>query len=139
MPGRVVEVFPLPDPGAWATWDRKVYTTKVKLDDTQRQKVLRLGMTASVEILINELENVLTVPIPAVLHFSGKALISVRKPDGTFERRPVTLGDASDRAVEVKQGLKAGELVALHPAYLLSEQEKKEYHTSPTQPASIQK
>jgi multidrug efflux pump subunit AcrA (membrane-fusion protein) len=139
MPGKVVEVFPLPDPVAMASWDRKVYTTKVQLDGSQNQKGLRLGMTASVEILINELNNVLAVPIQSVLQLHGKHQVAVRKADGTFERRPVALGDANDRLVEVKQGLRAGEFVALNPADLLSEQERREYQPPPGQPRSNQK
>ena len=37
----------------------------------------------------------------------------VRKPDGTFERRPVETGLADDRFVTITRGLGAGEPVAV--------------------------
>ena len=134
LPGLVVRVAPLPDPGVMATWDPKVYTTIVRLMDNQQG--LRPGMTAKVEILINDLDNVLTVPIQAVLHLDGNDVVLIKKPEGPFERREVILGERSDKLIEVKNGLASGELVTLNPFALLSESEKRQLPSSPAQPAA---
>jgi hypothetical protein len=134
MPGLVVTVSPLPDPVAMASWDTKVYTTIVRL--MENQPGLRPGITAQVEILINELDNVLTVPIETVLHFEGKPHVTVKKPDGSFERREVALGETSDNLVEVKNGLKSGELVVLNPVALLRDSEKRQMNRTPQPPAA---
>src|SRR3954470_2239738 len=55
---------------------------------------LRPGMTAEVEILVTELDNVLSVPIQALLLFDDKTHVAVKKPDGGIEWREVTLGAA---------------------------------------------
>jgi HlyD family secretion protein len=136
LPGLVVRVAPLPDPGAMATWDPKVYTTIVRLMDNQQG--LRPGMTARVEILINELDNVLTVPVQAVLHFDGRDQVSVKKPDGTFERREVITGEMSEKLIQIKDGLGSGDVVALNPFALLSETEKRQLQSTPAQPAARQ-
>ncbi len=138
FPGRVLTgvvqlVYPLPD----ATWygdgpPMRVYTTLVRIEDAFPG--LRPGMTADVEIPIVELDNVLTVPVGAVLHFDDKDHVAVRMPGG-FEWREVTLGESDNASVEVKQGLKAGESVILDPAALMSEKERREKLAAPTRPA----
>jgi hypothetical protein len=77
-------------------------------------------MTAQVEILVTQLENVLSVPVQAVLTYDNKDHIAVKKPDGVVELREVALGLANDESVEVKQGLKNGEVVMLNPRDLLN-------------------
>jgi HlyD family secretion protein len=134
LPGLVVRVAPLPDPGAMATWDPKVYTTIVRRMDNQQG--LRPGLTAKVEILINDLDNVLTVPIQAVLHLDGNDVVLIKKPEGPFERREVILGERSDKLIEVKNGLASGDLVTLNPFALLSESEKRQLPSSPAHPAA---
>ena len=39
----------------------------------------------------------------------------MKKPDGGFEWREVTLGVANETLVEVRQGLESGESIALDP------------------------
>ena len=51
----------------------------------------------------------------SVLQLDGKDRVAVKKADGGFEWRDVTVGDANDAEFEVKQGIKPGEQVALDP------------------------
>ena len=86
---------------------------------------LRPGMSAQVEILVTELDNVLSVPVQAILQFRGKDYVFVKDGD-TFRREEVTLGISNDQHVEVKQGLKSGDRVAMTPNVLLSDDERRE-------------
>jgi multidrug efflux pump subunit AcrA (membrane-fusion protein) len=88
-------------------------------------------MNANVELIVNELDDVLSVPVSAVVTYDGKDHVAVKKPDGGFEWREVTLGAASDKVVEVRHGIKSGERVALFPLNLLSEEEKRAKHLAP--------
>jgi RND family efflux transporter MFP subunit len=115
LTGVVESVAPLPDPGAQARGIH-VFSTEVKLDDGPGG--LRPGMTAFVKILVGDLDNVLTVPTQAVLHYDGKDHVALKKPGGGFEWREVTLGAKGDKLVEVKEGLQSGESVILDPAAL---------------------
>jgi RND family efflux transporter MFP subunit len=124
LEGTVHSVNPLPDPTNFFQFDAKVYTTFVTIDDPHPG--LRPGMSAQVEILVAELDNVLSVPIKAVLSFDGKDHVAVKKPDGGFDWREVTLGMTNDKLIEVKQGLQGGERVSLDPLALMSEAEKRE-------------
>src|SRR5262249_3801628 len=89
LAGVVGDVAPLPNPTNF--FDRgKVYSTRVKID--KGPAGLRPGMTAQVEIVVAERDNVLRVPAEAVLRYDDKDHLAVKKPDGTFERREVVLG-----------------------------------------------
>jgi cobalt-zinc-cadmium efflux system membrane fusion protein len=58
----------------------------------------------------------LAVPHSAVARVGTQAFVFVRKPDGSFDRRMVTLGRADDRFVEILSGLNEGEPVAMSGA-----------------------
>ena len=76
------------------------------------------------------------VPVQAVLRYEDKDHVTVKKPDGAFEQRVVTLGLSNDKVVEVKQGLKNGEAVALNPFSLMSDEWKRAHPARPAQPAA---
>ncbi len=133
LPATVAAVAPLPDPSAMATWDPKVYTTKVRIEEGL--PALRPGMTAQVEINISELDNVLTLPNGSVVRFDAKDQVAVQQPDGSFAWRAVVLGVSNDVLTVVKSGLKSGDIVALNPATLLSDAQKQQMAASPTAPA----
>jgi multidrug efflux pump subunit AcrA (membrane-fusion protein) len=119
LSGTVSEVAPLPDPVCFFIGFIKTYTTKIQID--KGPAGVRPGMTAQVEILVNDLENVLSVPVEAVVHYDDKDHVAVQLPACGFEWREVTLGLSNERFIEVKQGIWTGESVAIKPDGLLSE------------------
>ncbi len=123
LDGTVIDVAPLPDPNTVFSSDVKVYTTRVKIDNPLPG--LRPGMNAVVTILVDRKENVLSVPVQAIIEYSGKDHLAIRTPNG-FERREVELGATNDKFVEVTKGVTAGTVVALNPLTLISENEKRE-------------
>ena len=128
FPGEVIEgtvesVAPLPDSSSFFSSDVKVYTTQVSID--KPNPALRPGMTAQVEILINEYENVLALPVQAVLQVAGKDAVYLKKGD-EWKRAEVELGDTNDQLIEVKKGLADGDEVALAPMNLLTDSEKRD-------------
>lgn len=122
--GTVVDVAPLPDPNSFFSSDVKVYTTHVSIENGHTG--LRPGMTAQVEILVTRLDNVLSVPVTAVLQYKNENHVAVKKGEDGFEWRDVKLGISNDKLVEVKEGIKGGDLVALNPISLMTEEEKRE-------------
>ena len=71
-------------------------------------------MTSAVEILIDNLTNVLSVPVEAVVEQGDKFYCWV---EGTLvpERRPVILGKSNNTRIEVKDGLAEGDEVLKNP------------------------
>ena len=118
--GVVEAVAPLPDR---TTLDVKVYTTPVAI--TKGNSRFRPGMSARVTILVAELDNVLSVPVQAVVQYDKKYHVAVKTPDGGVDWREVTLGRGNGQVVEVKGGLKTGETVALDPGPLLTEGQRR--------------
>jgi RND family efflux transporter MFP subunit len=123
LTGRVKSVQPLPDPSSWLSSDIKVYTTLVAIE--QSLSALRPGMTAEVTILIDTLDNVLCIPVTAVLPLKGKDYVYLITPEGP-KRTEIKLGATNDILIEVEEGLKEGDLVAMNPHSLLTEEEKNE-------------
>ena len=131
--GEVTEIAPLPDPGNFVMSNIKVYTTKIRIEGKAPQLVP--GLTAKSEVLVVDRDNVLSVPMGAILHFDGKDHVAVKKGEGEFEWREVSLVDSNGEEVEIKEGLKPGEQVVLEPFHLLTEEERQRMLV-PTPPAS---
>ena len=125
LKGRVDSVAPMADAGSWMSSDVKVYTTFVAIEGDTAKLNLRPGMSAMVEILVEELPDVLSVPVQAILQFKNKDSVFVKEGDG-FRRVEVELGTSNDQFVQVKKGLQANDWVAMTPTVLLSEDERRE-------------
>lgn len=91
--------------------DVKEYTAVVTLTNMPREE-LKPGMTAEAKILVGEFANVLMVPLKAVAEQSGKYYTYAKTPEG-LERRGVMIGATNDKMVEIVDGVKEGETVAL--------------------------
>ena len=113
IPAQVKSVARLPNPAdRWLNPDLKVYTTILEFKDEQR--ALKPGMSAEVEILIAELEDVLAAPVQAVAGTVEEPAVYVWTDAGA-ERRPVKLGLASEHFVEIREGVQPGERLLLDP------------------------
>lgn len=95
--------------------DIKEYEAAVLLtDDPEKVSRLRPGLNANLEILVDSRDDVLQCPMQAILTVVGKQFAFVIHGD-KVERRDVEIGQASERMIEVKSGLKEGEQVVLNP------------------------
>lgn len=111
--GRVNFVAPLPDQNSWwANPNLRVYRSEVAIDNPTSE--MRPGMSCSIEILIDELEDVLFVPLQAVTNQRGRNLAFVRKV-GEIETREVEVGPHNNKWVSIASGLREGETVLLTP------------------------
>ena len=115
--GEVLKVAPLPDSQqGFLNPDIKVYATKVSMEGSHDS--VRPGMSAKVEILVDQLDDVLIVPIQAVAIREGKKLCYVMASD-TPQPRVVSTGAFNDTFVEIISGLEEGEQVLLNPPLLI--------------------
>lgn len=115
--GRVERVAPLPDSeNRWLNPNLKVYMTDVAISGEHPE--IKPGMSAQVKIIINELKDVLTIPLHAVTTRGDERICFVMTSSGP-KPRTVETGDYNDKFIEVKKGLKEGEKVVLNIAPLL--------------------
>jgi membrane fusion protein (multidrug efflux system) len=75
---------------------------------SNRDGLLRPGMSANVSVVLSARENALTVPNEAVVVQSGQTLVYVVQPDSSVAPRPVTLGLRQADRVEIVDGLEPG-------------------------------
>ena len=72
---------------------------------------IKPGMTASVSVVLDKRENVVTLPTSAVTARGNTATVTVRDSSGKDSSRSIALGLRGDNAVEIVSGLQAGETV----------------------------
>jgi multidrug efflux pump subunit AcrA (membrane-fusion protein) len=111
--GKVLKVAPLPDPQhGWFDPGVKVYTTQVTIDGSH--DVLKPGMSAKIEILVERLYDVKIVPVQVVENRGGKKICYVATERGP-EEREVQTGAFNNTFVQIVSGLEVGESVLLNP------------------------
>lgn len=116
--GKVVSIANQPEPGGWMSSNVKEYATIVAIDGETTD--LKPGMTAEVEILVSDQKDVVTVPVSAVVEQRGKFFAWVRNGKAN-ERRLLLIGKTNDKVIEVKDGLKEGDIVLLNPRAVVAE------------------
>jgi len=113
LEGEVTEVASLPDQQrGFMNPDLKVYKTMVRINGTH--DFLKSRMSCKVNILVENLEDVIVVPIQVVSNRSGKKVCYVMNSKG-YEERVVQTGLFNDTFVEIIKGLEEGEEVMLNP------------------------
>jgi multidrug resistance efflux pump len=113
LQGQVLEVAPLPDQNRnFLNPDLKVYQTLVLINGTH--DFLKTRMSCRVDILVQELRDVLMVPIQVVSNRRGAKVVYVKTATGSQERE-VTTGSFNDTFVQIVDGLKESEEVLLNP------------------------
>lgn len=111
--GVVKKVAPLPNQRQqYLNPNLKVYNTDIEISSDP--SALRNGMSCIVDIMVEEYENVIFVPVQAVIKANGQSLVFVQN-NTNVEARPVTIGLDNNRMIHIKEGLKEGELVLLKP------------------------
>ncbi len=110
--GCVKSVAVLPEQNSWSGSDTKVYQTIITIDE--KVSGLKPGMTAVAEIMVEHLEEVVNVPLHAVVEKNEQTYVVVRDQADQLHPRPVELGQASDTRVCVEKGLSEGESIAIN-------------------------
>ena len=118
FPGRVRMVAGVASQADSFLSDVKLYQTLVLIE--KDAPGLKPDMTAEVTIHVNGIQNVLAVPLQAVV--GGAEMGAKRKlfvhTAGGYEEKEVTLGLYNEKMVEVRDGLAEGDEVVLNPKVL---------------------
>lgn len=91
------------------------YIVRVTFDPTDEP--IRVGMTATATIVVNQLRVVATVPnrFIRIDRATQQAYVTIQRPDGAFEELPVALGVRNETDSQIVRGLEAGQSVVLLP------------------------
>jgi HlyD family secretion protein len=107
---RSVSEYPLPALSSYSTI--KEYGAEVTIDDPPPG--VRSGMTAQVAIEVEKKDNVLQVPVQAVLERS-KRFFCIVDSGGELVAKEVQVGSSNEQYVVISEGLEEGEQVVLAP------------------------
>lgn len=112
--GYVSRVAPLPDSSSrWMNPNLKVYATEIRITDPMPN--VKPGVSARAEVVITNLQNVLTVPIQAVTTRKGQQVVYL--VEDTPRPVPVSVGMYNVKFIEITSGLKEGDRVMLSPPF----------------------
>jgi HlyD family secretion protein len=110
--GEITSIANQPEQTNWFQGNTKEYATLISIDGEPSD--LKPGMTAEVEILVAEKNDVLTIPVQCVVE-SGNKFHAYVKNGNSVEPRDLVLGGTNDTVIEVMDGVKDGEQVLLNP------------------------
>jgi len=111
--GTVGLVAPLPDStGMFLNPDLKVFNTQVNLDSDD--PALRSGMTCKAEIIVEQYEDAVYVPLQAVIRVAGDPMVYIHDGKSIIPRK-VEIGLDNNRMIRIISGLEEAEIVLLDP------------------------
>ena len=92
--------------------DVKVFKVIIKLDGDVAKMDLSTNMSAKIELVINELNNVLQAPVAAIFP-EGKHYYVYKVVGGRSVKTEVTVGGSNDKRIQILSGLDEGDVVRL--------------------------
>ena len=114
--GEVDQVSSVPISSNWMRPDLKEYKATIKiLPNGADITKLKPGLTAEIEIRVEQLDNVLQVPVQSIITIGDQRYMFVLEAGGEPVRREVKIGQASDTMIEVLDGVELGDEVILNP------------------------
>ncbi len=103
------------NPATGKATSTKVFDLVVKV--TEEDKRLKPGLSATVDIIVDSLKNVLYVPIEAVFTTKEGRTFVYLKEGNRIEKRLVDIGKSNDSYVEIVNGLNEKDVVLLNEPY----------------------
>jgi multidrug resistance efflux pump len=110
--GNVISVNQYAEPSGWRKANVKEYKALVSIDNPPAE--LRSGMTASVTIHCDEVNDAILAPVQSVYAHGGKFYAFVYD-QGDWEARAVTTGPTNDMFFVIENGLSEGDRIAVYP------------------------
>src|SRR5688500_13622005 len=119
--GYVSKVGLLPDTTSrWGNPNLKVCATEILVTD--KLPDIKPGVSARAEVIITNLQNVISVPLQAVTTRQGKPVVYLAKGDET-QPVDVQVGLYNTKFIEVTSGLKEGDHILLSPPFDLQQRD----------------
>jgi len=95
----------------------RTVTARAAIENTDG--VLRAGQFAHATIRVETPESAVTIPIGSVQRVNDASVVFVRRSEGLFESRAVTVGRSDGHRVQVTGEVREGDLVVTTGAFLL--------------------
>ena len=93
----------------------KIFPVKIRIEGTSKK--LMPGITVSCKIIVDTINDVLFIPLEAIIKEENKDFIYI-KTGASFKKREVTVGLANNDYIIIKKGLKKGDVIALSDPFI---------------------
>lgn len=90
-----------------------VFIVEFPLSATAENMPYRIGMNGDAQVILDQKEDVLTVPIIATIQRDNQTFVEVQNANGEIEERTIETGIESEDYIEVVSGLSESDLVVL--------------------------
>ena len=107
-----------------SSWSGAVKTYDCEVNIEGQVAGLKPGMTAVVDIHVDRVPDVLTVPVQAVVQADRENWVYISGGGSSAERRIVKVGRSNDKFVHIRDGLASGDRVILNPMDIFDEEEQ---------------
>ncbi|WP_186775115.1 efflux RND transporter periplasmic adaptor subunit [Allorhodopirellula solitaria] len=112
LKGHVAKVNRYAEPGSWFSSSIKEYGVIVEITDPPDH--IRTGMTAAVEVFVEQIPEAIQVPIQAVYEHDKNMFALVQTGAQSFETREVEISATNDTMASITEGLNPGEKAVLN-------------------------
>ncbi|WP_246151379.1 HlyD family efflux transporter periplasmic adaptor subunit [Rubripirellula reticaptiva] len=112
LTGVVKKVNRYAEPGGFFSSSIKEYATIIEIRDPPEN--IRTGMTAEVQIFVEQLEDALQIPIQGLYEHGGEMFTLVKRSNISFDTVKVEIGATNDTMASIAEGLKENDEVVLN-------------------------
>lgn len=112
LKGRASKVNRYAEPSSFFSSSIKEYA--VTIDIINPPETIRTGMTAEVQIFVEQLDNAIQMPIQGLYEHGGNMYALVQEGPQAFRTQEVEIGATNDTMVTIKGGIDEGETVVLN-------------------------
>ena len=112
LKGRVKKVNRYAEPSSFFSSSIKEYATIIEIIDPPEN--IRTGMTAEVQIFVEQLNDALQIPIQGLYEHGNEMYSLVQMGEGGFETRNVKIGATNDSMAAIEEGLNESDRVVLN-------------------------
>lgn len=112
LTGRVRKVNRYAEPGSWYSSSIKEYATTVEIVDPPEE--IRTGMTAEVQIFVEQLDDALQIPIEGLYEHDGTMYSLVRRGPTSFETKAIEMAATNDTMAAIADGLSPDDEIVLN-------------------------
>jgi len=120
--GKVTAVSSVAMSGRWPNTDLREYKTEITLtDEIDKIKLLRPGLTAQVELVVDSRSDVLQVPIQCIVTVGSSNYVYVMTAAGPL-RKDVKVGANNVSHMEIVDGVAADDRVVQNPRHIFEDE-----------------
>lgn len=107
--------------GLVAVTDSGVKTIPVEVSMAKSEIEIKPGLSATAEIVVAEAQDVLVVPLTAVIQRKNRTMVMKKDETGKITQTEVTTGISNDIMIEVTEGLSEGDQIVVNNSDMMQQ------------------